>query len=129
MAFTTALFGASAYAQVVKPTGFGTPAQAAMPLRLLNEAQQANPAPQEEMQKLAIVDSPMSEPVQQPSIAGTPPLGFPFTYPTKTSLADLVDQVSPAVVNIIVKTETAESITEGQGSGFIIDPNGELVTN
>jgi len=33
------------------------------------------------------------------------------------------------VVNIIVKSETADSVTEGQGSGFVIDPKGELVTN
>lgn len=55
--------------------------------------------------------------------------GFPFTYPSKTSLADLVAQVSPAVVNIIVTSETADSTTEGQGSGFIIAPKGEVVTN
>lgn len=65
---------------------------------------------------------------QQPQ--GQPmPLGFPFEYPAKTSLADLVAQVSPAVVNIIATSETYESTTEGQGSGFIISPKGEVVTN
>jgi len=55
--------------------------------------------------------------------------GFPFSYPSLTSLADLVETVSPAVVNIIVTSETIESTTEGQGSGFIIAPKGEVVTN
>lgn len=124
-AFAVGLAASTAQAQAVKPIGFGTPAQSPIPLRLLNQVPEIKAPPQEETQKLAIYDR--AENAQ--TLQGTPPLGFPFTYPSKTSLADLVDQVSPAVVNIIVKSETAESVTEGQGSGFIIDPKGELVTN
>lgn len=45
------------------------------------------------------------------------------------SIADLVDRVSPSVVNIIVTTDTGETTSEGQGSGFIISPQKEVVTN
>ncbi len=45
------------------------------------------------------------------------------------SLADLVERISPAVVNIKVTTDTGETTSEGQGSGFIISPQGEVVTN
>jgi len=45
------------------------------------------------------------------------------------SIADLVDTVSPSVVNIIVTTEDGETTSEGQGSGFIISRNKEVVTN
>lgn len=60
---------------------------------------------------------------------GPEKVGFPFAYPAMTSLADLVERVSPAVVNIIVTSETVDSTTEGQGSGFVISPKGEVVTN
>ncbi len=46
-----------------------------------------------------------------------------------SSIADLVERISPAVVNIKVVTETGEVTSEGQGSGFIISPQGEVVTN
>jgi len=45
------------------------------------------------------------------------------------SIANLVDRVSPSVVNIIVTTENGETTSEGQGSGFIINENLEVVTN
>ena len=126
-ALSCVILSTSAQAQVVKPIGFGAPTQTAVPLRMLNEAPSVTA--QIETQKMAIVEDGTEMPLNQPVVRGTPPLGFPFTYPAKKSLADLVEQVSPAVVNIIVKTETAESVTEGQGSGFVIDPKGELVTN
>lgn len=47
----------------------------------------------------------------------------------QNSVADLVERVSPAVVNIVVTTEDGETTSEGQGSGFIISPKGEVVTN
>ncbi len=47
----------------------------------------------------------------------------------QNSVADLVERVSPAVVNIIVTTDDGETTSEGQGSGFIISPKGEVVTN
>lgn len=45
------------------------------------------------------------------------------------SIADLVENVSQSVVNIIVRTETGETTSEGQGSGFIISDKNEVVTN
>ena len=45
------------------------------------------------------------------------------------SIADLVDRVSPSVVNIIVTTEDGETTSEGQGSGFLISSQKEVVTN
>jgi len=45
------------------------------------------------------------------------------------SIADLVGKVSPSVVNIVVTTEDGETTSEGQGSGFIISRNKEVVTN
>lgn len=45
------------------------------------------------------------------------------------SIADLVERVSQSTVNIIVTTETGETLSEGQGSGFVISPNREIVTN
>ena len=45
------------------------------------------------------------------------------------SIANLVDRVSPSVVNIVVTTENGETTSEGQGSGFIINENLEVVTN
>jgi len=130
-ALLSAMLSTPAAAQVVKPIGFGTPSQAAVPLRLLNDAPAMQPPAQTDPQQLAIMDDAITNPASaaRPAIRGVPPLGFPFSYPAKTSLADLVEKVSPAVVNIIVKSETAESVTEGQGSGFVIDPKGELVTN
>lgn len=46
-----------------------------------------------------------------------------------SSLADLVEEISPAVVNIRVTTDDGETTTLGQGSGFIISATGEVVTN
>ena len=51
------------------------------------------------------------------------------------NLADLIAHVSPAVVNIKVVTGGAAAgnpnadATEGQGSGFIVTPDGKIVTN
>lgn len=47
----------------------------------------------------------------------------------QNSIADLVERVSPAVVNIVVTTDDGETTSEGQGSGFVIASNGEVVTN
>ncbi len=114
------LLSGTASAQVAKPIGVGASSVPA-PLRALNAAPPAEKTSEEA--KLAII-----APRPRQSVT-TPPLGFPFKYPSQISLADLVEKVSPAVVNIIVKSETTESVTEGQGSGFIIDPKGEVVTN
>ena len=45
------------------------------------------------------------------------------------SIANLVDRVSPSVVNIVVTTDSGETTSEGQGSGFIISDKLEVVTN
>lgn len=45
------------------------------------------------------------------------------------SIADLVARVSQSTVNIIVTTSNGEMLSEGQGSGFVISPQREVVTN
>jgi len=74
-----------------------------------------------------------------PELANAKPLGgateqaLPNSLPN--SLADLIEHVSPAVVNIRVVTggyavdRPREDATEGQGSGFIVTSDGKLVTN
>jgi len=57
------------------------------------------------------------------AIAQTPPLH------AQNSVADLVEVVSKAVVNIVVTTDDGETTSEGQGSGFVISSSGEVVTN
>lgn len=63
------------------------------------------------------------------------PLGMPADQGHPKSLADLIEHVSPAVVNIRVVTGGAaggsptEDATEGQGSGFIVSADGKVVTN
>lgn len=44
-------------------------------------------------------------------------------------IANLVEHVSPSVVNVIVRTEDGQTTSEGQGSGFIIGSDGTTVTN
>ena len=65
-------------------------------------------------------------PAPQPSFAQNS-YNAPIT--SLPSIADLVDMVSPSVVNIVVTTEDGETTSEGQGSGFIISSNKEVVTN
>lgn len=63
------------------------------------------------------------------------PLGMPADQGLPKSLADLIEHVSPAVVNIRVVTggaaagEPTQDATEGQGSGFIVSADGKVVTN
>jgi len=63
------------------------------------------------------------------------PLGMPADQGHPKSLANLIDHVSPAVVNIRVVTGGAaagnptQDATEGQGSGFIVSADGKIVTN
>lgn len=63
------------------------------------------------------------------------PLGMPDEQGLPKSLADLIEHVSPAVVNIKVVTggyaaeRPGEDATEGQGSGFIVTSDGKIVTN
>ncbi len=65
-------------------------------------------------------------PISQPPV-GTNLLDLPIN--ALPSIANLVDRVSPSVVNIVVTTDTGETTSEGQGSGFIISDKLEVVTN
>ncbi|MEL6687132.1 MAG: trypsin-like peptidase domain-containing protein [Pseudomonadota bacterium] len=60
-----------------------------------------------------------------------PALGNLLDAPVSSlpSIADLVARVSQSTVNIIVTTENGEMLSEGQGSGFVISPQREVVTN
>ena len=67
------------------------------------------------------------------AVAG--PIGLPGDNGLPKSLADLIEHVAPAVVNIKVLTggraagRPGEDMTEGQGSGFVITEDGKVVTN
>ena len=58
-----------------------------------------------------------------------PTIDQSFGYGNRDLVPNLVDRVSMAVVNIIVTTDDGQTTSEGQGSGFIIDPSGVVVTN
>ncbi|MEE9348293.1 MAG: trypsin-like peptidase domain-containing protein [Robiginitomaculum sp.] len=66
-----------------------------------------------------------------PMIANAGPLGFPGKNGMPESFADLIEQVTPGVVNIIAVTNGApgENGSEGQGSGFVVTADGRVVTN
>jgi serine protease Do len=73
--------------------------------------------------------------VPAPVPVSAKPLGMPTEQGLPKSLADLIEHVSPAVVNIKVVTggyavgRPGEDTTEGQGSGFIVTSDGKIVTN
>jgi len=77
---------------------------------------------------------PIAEPITE-AIVVQPPVQMPsgnlMQQPVSAlpSIADLVEEVSSAVLNIVVRTEDGETTSEGQGSGFIISSKGEVVTN
>lgn len=70
-----------------------------------------------------------------PISASAKPLGMPNEQGLPKSLADLIEHIAPAVVNIRVVTggyaadRPTEDATEGQGSGFIVTSDGKIVTN
>ena len=76
---------------------------------------------------LSLPASPIAHPPLSQPPAGTNLLDLPIN--AVPSIADLVDRVSPSVVNIVVTTDTGETTSEGQGSGFIISDKLEVVTN
>jgi len=76
---------------------------------------------------LSLPASPIAHPPLSQPPAGTNLLDLPIN--ALPSIADLVDRVSPSVVNIVVTTDTGETTSEGQGSGFIISDKLEVVTN
>jgi len=106
------------------------------------------PAGQSSAPQIEIAETPTQEPVtpqvtvpdslKAPLMTMPAPHGATRSAPTNLydkpisslpSIADLVGRVSPSVVNIIVTTETGETTSEGQGSGFIISADNEVVTN
>lgn len=72
----------------------------------------------------ALLGAPAAAQMYQPT-----PVILQTQQARPSSIADLVETISPAVVNIKVTTESGEVTSEGQGSGFIISPQGEVVTN
>ncbi len=64
-------------------------------------------------------------------IAGAQALGFPGQGNMPDSFADLIENVTPGVVNIIAieNGTAAQGGSEGQGSGFVITRDGRVVTN
>ena len=82
--------------------------------------------PQDQLPTARPITTPQSGFGTAPAV-GTNVLDLPIN--ALPSIADLVDQVSPSVVNIVVTTDTGETTSEGQGSGFIISKELEVVTN
>jgi serine protease Do len=83
--------------------------------------------------EIEIVPSPDTTP-QEASLPYSPQIATPrsmMDMPVSAlpSIADLVAKVSPSVVNIVVTTEGGETTSEGQGSGFVISNDLEVVTN
>lgn len=66
-----------------------------------------------------------------PQMAYGQALGFPGKNGMPESFADLIENVTPGVVNIIAieNGTAAEGGSEGQGSGFVITADGRVVTN
>ena len=93
------------------------------------------PLPEPEAQpdaepQLVFMTPPAAEAAPTPAPITTMPANLmdaPIT--SLPSIADLVERVSQSTVNIIVTTETGEMLSEGQGSGFVISPRREVVTN
>ena len=90
-----------------------------------------NPAPDAPAQGAA-PQTGSSAALGNAAVGAKPPIGknmLDLPINALPSIANLVDRVSPSVVNIIVRTDTGETTSEGQGSGFIISENLEVVTN
>jgi len=76
------------------------------------------------------VDSLQNSPAaQQVNTGAITPLAVRAKTVGLPSIADLVESVSPGVVNVIARQSDGQTTSEGQGSGFIISPSGEVVTN
>jgi serine protease Do len=116
LAFT--VFAAPVLAQTTPAIDIRRPdqAQAYTPLRNGAAVPQAqDPAPQQHA-------SQNTQAQLQQNMMMTPIAALP-------SIADLVERVSQSTVNIIVTTSNGEMLSEGQGSGFVISPQREVVTN
>ena len=112
------------------------PAQTFTPLRDMGQTQQQTN--QVGQNQIEIFETPQT--VTTPPPIATVGLPLPQAAPQPRSMmempinalpsiANLVDRVSPSVVNIIVTTEGGETTSEGQGSGFVISDKLEVVTN
>ncbi|MEM7729380.1 MAG: trypsin-like peptidase domain-containing protein [Pseudomonadota bacterium] len=74
-------------------------------------------------------DPPATVDPRQPGLMSLPQNIFQTPIAGLPSIADLVERVSQSTVNIIVTTANGEMLSEGQGSGFVISPQREVVTN
>ncbi len=101
----------------------------------LREFSQNDPAPTPSTGTIEIFETPQTitpPPASEaslPYIAPQPSSMMDMPVSALPSIADLVGQVSPSVVNIVVTTESGETTSEGQGSGFVISDKLEVVTN
>ncbi|GHB01143.1 serine protease [Algimonas arctica] len=112
------VFAAPVLAQTTPAIDIRRPDQAQPYTPLRNGAavpQVQDPAPQR-----ALSQNPQAQPQQ--NMMMTPIAALP-------SIANLVERVSQSTVNIIVTTSNGEMLSEGQGSGFVISPQREVVTN
>ncbi len=96
--------------------------------------QQSAPQDQTAPDASPLIQQQAGVPLPQPQ--ATPPSQFmmpknvmDLPISSLPSIANLVDRVSPSVVNIVVTTESGETTSEGQGSGFVISDKLEVVTN
>ena len=134
---------ADTYEVVLDAPATATPVQAEPKFRSLRDLgftvipdPSAEPAPEsiiEDAPKETLsAGLPLPAITSSPTIASQPPLGtnmMDMPINALPSIANLVDRVSPSVVNIVVTTDTGETTSEGQGSGFIISDKLEVVTN
>ena len=101
----------------------------ALPFKPLR-AQEQQSQEQQSSDSVSVPQTSPVEPAPARKMAGMPSRNMmDMAVSDLPSIADLVDRVSPSVVNIIVTTETGETTSEGQGSGFIISTRNEVVTN
>jgi putative serine protease PepD len=65
----------------------------------------------------------------QNAVVASVPAQSAATRSTTTSLTELYKNVSPGVVDITVTSSIAGGAAQAEGSGFVIDTNGDIVTN
>jgi S1-C subfamily serine protease len=75
----------------------------------------------------------LHETAEEPNIAGTPLASTPGDTPLldaySRTVSGVVQKVAPAVVNIRVEHENRRGAAQGSGSGFVIAPDGFILTN
>jgi len=105
----------------VQETGLPQPINPSINSPINSQGSQAAPSPLFSGQPVT------RQPVTAQPAFGQNALDIPIN--SLPSISDLVAKVSPSVVNIIVTTDTGETTSEGQGSGFVISDKLEVVTN